>query len=138
MKTFLDTNILAYAIDPRDQRKRDRARQCMADVEKVSTVVISTQVMLELHSVLTAKLRMDSAQSRALVQATSLRYEVVTLTADLILRGLDVHIINKISHWDACIVMAAASAGCKELMSEDMQHGAIVEGVRIRNPFNMS
>lgn len=135
MKTFLDTNVLAYAVDPRDPAKRERARQCMTAVEATSTVVISTQVMLEFHSVLTGKLRMEPAQSRALVQATSMRYEVVTLTSDLIMRGLDVHIIHRLSHWDACIIIAAAAAGCREILTEDMQHGALIEGVRLRNPF---
>jgi predicted nucleic acid-binding protein len=57
MKTFLNTNVLAYAVDPRDPAKRARARQCMTEVEAITTVVISTQVMLEFHSVLTWKLR---------------------------------------------------------------------------------
>lgn len=136
MKTFLDTSILAYAVDPRDQTKRDRARQSMIEVEGRSTVVISTQVMLELHSVFTSKLRMDPAQSRGLVQAASMRYEVVTLTSDLIMHGLDVQIIHRLSHWDACIIVAAAAAGCREILTEDMQEGALIEGVRIRNLFN--
>jgi predicted nucleic acid-binding protein len=136
MKTFLDTNILAYAVDPRDQTKRDRAKQCMIDVESRSTVVISTQVMLELHSVFTSTLRMDPAQSRSLVQAASMRYEVVTLTSELIMHGLDVQIIHRLSHWDACIIVAAAAAGCREILTEDLQDGAFIEGVRVRNPFN--
>lgn len=134
MKTFLDTNILAYAADPRDPGKRDRARQALIEVEGRSAIVISTQVMLELHSVLTAKLRMDAAHARGLVQAASMRYEVVTLTADLIMRGLDVQIIHRLSHWDACIIVAAAAAGCREVLTEDLQDGAIIEGVRVRNP----
>ena len=134
MKVFLDTNVLAYAVDERDARKQSLARNAMRRAEEHAVVVVSTQILLELHSVLTSKLRMDPAQSRALVQATSLRYEVVTLTADLIIRGLDIHIIHKTSHWDACVLIAASAAGCKELWSEDFQTGAVIEGVKIVNP----
>jgi predicted nucleic acid-binding protein len=135
MKTFLDTNVLAYAIDPRDPAKRDQARRCLGEVEERAVAVISTQVMLELHSVCISKLRFDPAVSRGLVQAAQMRYEVVTLNPDLIIRGLDVQIIHRLSHWDACIVVAAAAAGCRELLTEDLQDGALIEGVRVRNPF---
>lgn len=138
MKIFLDTNILVYAVDERDPRKHEVARKCMRSIEENAAIVVSTQVLMELHSVLTSKLRMDPAQSRALVQATSLRYEVVTLTVDLIIRGLDVHIINKLSHWDACIISAAAASGCKEILTEDLQDGVMIEGVKIRNPFKQN
>ena len=135
MKSFLDTNVLVYAIDPRDLGKRERIRTRLAEWEGDRNIVISTQILLELHSVLTSKLRMAPAQSRAIVQATSLRYEVVALTTDLILHALDVHIIHQISHWDACVVVAAAATGCHDLITEDLQDGAVIEGVRIRNPF---
>ena len=138
MKVFLDTNILAYAVDKRDPEKHSLAREAMRRAEEHAAVVVSTQILLELHSVLTSKLRMDPAQSRALVQAISRHYEVVTLTAELIIRSLDAHIIHKISHWDACVLIAASAAGCRELWSEDFQTGAVIEGIKIVNPIRRS
>jgi predicted nucleic acid-binding protein len=35
----------------------------------------------------------------------------------------------------ALIVQAAALSGCQRLLTEDMQHGAVIRGVRIENPF---
>ncbi len=40
-----------------------------------------------------------------------------------------------ISFWDAMIVHAARSAGCSVLYTEDLQHDAVLGGVRIVNPF---
>ena len=42
---------------------------------------------------------------------------------------------TSISHWDALIVAAALHQGCETLLSEDLQHGQIIEGVRAVNPF---
>jgi predicted nucleic acid-binding protein len=37
--------------------------------------------------------------------------------------------------YDGLILAAAGEAGCKTLYSEDLQHGQIIEGVQIENPF---
>jgi predicted nucleic acid-binding protein len=42
------------------------------------------------------------------------------------------------SFYDALIVAAAIEAGCDTLLSEDLQHGRIVDGLTIRNPFAAS
>jgi predicted nucleic acid-binding protein len=39
------------------------------------------------------------------------------------------------SMYDGLILAAAREAGCKTLYSEDLQHGQIIEGVQIENPF---
>jgi predicted nucleic acid-binding protein len=40
-----------------------------------------------------------------------------------------------LSWWDALIVAAARVAGCEYLLTEDLQHGAEFEGLRVVNPF---
>jgi len=39
------------------------------------------------------------------------------------------------SIWDSLIVAAAVEAHCSNLLTEDLQHGQLVDGVRIENPF---
>jgi predicted nucleic acid-binding protein len=39
------------------------------------------------------------------------------------------------SVYDAMIVAAAAIASCNVLWTEDLQHGAILEGAYVSNPF---
>jgi predicted nucleic acid-binding protein len=39
------------------------------------------------------------------------------------------------SFYDSLIVAAAVQTGCNILYSEDMQHGQLVAGLRIVNPF---
>jgi predicted nucleic acid-binding protein len=39
------------------------------------------------------------------------------------------------SIWDGLIVAAAIEAKCSTLLTEDLQHGQVVDGLRIENPF---
>ena len=36
---------------------------------------------------------------------------------------------------DALIVEAALNAGADRLLTEDIQHGLLIEGMRVENPF---
>ena len=42
---------------------------------------------------------------------------------------------HQLSLWDAIMLAAAAQAGCRLLLSEDMQDGFTWRGVTVRNPF---
>lgn len=37
--------------------------------------------------------------------------------------------------WDALLIASALMAGCKLFISEDMQDGQLISGMRIANPF---
>jgi predicted nucleic acid-binding protein len=61
--------------------------------------------------------------------------EVVPTDERLVSDGLRLSVDSNISHWDALIVVAASRAGCDTLLTEDLSHGQVIEGVRIVNPF---
>jgi len=61
--------------------------------------------------------------------------EVVVNNTELIREAIDITVLNRISFWDALILAAAASARCSYLLSEDMQDGTAIRGIRIVNPF---
>ena len=60
---------------------------------------------------------------------------VVLPSPDLFCGALDIHVRYQISWYDTLIVAAAAEAGCSVLYTEDLQHGARLNGVTIENPF---
>ena len=41
---------------------------------------------------------------------------------------------DQLSFYDALIVAAALEAGCDTLLTEDMQHGRVIQGLTISNP----
>jgi predicted nucleic acid-binding protein len=60
----------------------------------------------------------------------------VQSSRELIDTALDLHRENSFSWWDSLIVSAAVQGGCDQLLSEDLQDGREISGIRIRNPFH--
>ncbi len=133
-RRFLDTNVLVYTDDGGDRR---RARLALAAVQgaiESREGVISTQVLQEYFSVTTRKLGTDPAVARRKVQLFA-TLEVVQVDVELILGAVDLHRLHAISFWDALILQAAGRAGCEVLLTEDLQAGRAISGLRIVDPF---
>ncbi len=43
--------------------------------------------------------------------------------------------VRQLSFWDSLIVVAARRCGAKRLYTEDLNHGQVIEGVEIVDPF---
>jgi len=63
------------------------------------------------------------------------RFSVQAITLAIVQRAFAIKDKRGFSYWDIAIIAAALSAGCTILYSEDMQHGAMIENLRIHNPF---
>lgn len=62
------------------------------------------------------------------------QFDMVIVNFAIIYDAIDCGIINRKSFWDSLIVVAAESAHCETLWTEDLNHGQIIRGVRIENP----
>jgi predicted nucleic acid-binding protein len=98
--------------------------------------VIGVQVLNEFASVLRAKLgfpwpQVEEADNNILILCPNPR----PLSVDTHTRALGLSGTFGYSIWDGLIVAAAIEARCSTLLTEDLQHGQVVEGVRILNPF---
>lgn len=131
MRVFLDTNVLAYQFDDSFAEKQARARELF--VEHADGAVISTQVMIELHAVLTRKLGRSKEDATRVLAAVEL--DIVATDAELVRRAAETASAHDLSIFDALILEAAARAGCEELLTEDLGHGSVLRGVRVVNPF---
>ena len=47
---------------------------------------------------------------------------------------MDISAFHQLSFWDSLIISTAEAARCETLLTEDMNDGQIIEGVRIVNP----
>lgn len=59
----------------------------------------------------------------------------VQSSRDLLETAIEIHQHDSLSWWDSLIVSAAILGGCERLLSEDLQHGRKIRGVKIMNPF---
>lgn len=134
MKEFVDTNVFAYAFDKDQPKHRRVARQVLRRLARDGCGVISTQVMLELYSVLTRKMDMSAPRAGKVVCGLA-RLEVVGMQAGLVVEALELSAVHAVSVWDAAVLVAAWAAKCAQILTQDLQHGQMLAGVRVVNPF---
>lgn len=127
-----DTNVLVYFVDDSEPDKQARAQTLL--YERRAEVVISTQVLIELHSVCTSRLRLDRSAAAEAVRRFG-AFPVVGTDRDMVVEAAELAERAQLSIFDALIVRAAQRAGCETLLSEDFQHGQDFDGVVVENPF---
>jgi predicted nucleic acid-binding protein len=133
-RVFVDTNVFLYADDRAARIKRVRARTVLSELIRTRRAVVSTQVMQEYFAAATRKLGLSPSRARVRVERLN-RLDVVLVRPELILGAIDLCRLHGLSFWDALIVRSASAAGCGRLLSEDLQDGQAIDGVRIENPF---
>jgi len=132
-RIFVDTNILVYSLDQFDPQKQSQCRTLLKSLKGDLRGVISTQVMQEFYVAATKKLSADPLLVKDILHSFQ-RFETVIITPEFIKDAIDCSLINRLSFWDALIIVAAESANCEKLWSEDLNDGQIIRGVCIENP----
>jgi predicted nucleic acid-binding protein len=134
-RAFVDTNVLTYLFDDSEPQKQKLARQRLQAEKR--ELFVSTQVLQELYVSLT-KGRYPIATPEIAEQAVreAAAFSVVQIDTQLVLSAIDACRTLRISFWDALIIRAAAQSDCQVLLSEDLNDGQILEGVRVQNPFS--
>ncbi|MGA2049469.1 MAG: PIN domain-containing protein [Terracidiphilus sp.] len=133
-RTFFDTNLLVYSDDPRDPGKQQTALNLIKEHLRQRTGVVSLQVLQEYFVSVTRKLKLDAELAKRRVEVFT-RFHVAEPVVNDVLAAIDLHRLHGFSYYDSLVLRMAREAGCRILLSEDMQHGQVVDGVRIVNPF---
>jgi len=135
-RTFVDTNILIYAYDVSAGSKHARAAELVTELWKSRMGLVSTQVLQEFYVTVTRKIArpLESSSARRIITDLS-RWEVITIEPNTILAAIDLQRDHLLSFWDAMIVTTAANGNAETLFTEDLNHGQVIGGVTVRNPF---
>jgi predicted nucleic acid-binding protein len=133
-RVFIDSNIFVYTVDNDNTDKQTKAKSVVADIIANRIPVISTQVLQEFYNASTTKIKVDRFLAKSIVHDLC-NMEVVQVIPELIEQGIDISISVQISFWDGLIIAAAEFANCSTIISEDLNDGQIIRGVKILNPF---
>jgi predicted nucleic acid-binding protein len=137
-KSFVDTNLFAYAEDRRELVKRPKAISLIKLLTDECRMVISTQVINELCAILLRGKAGGVTSEGALVSLVERMEEaaeIVVVTISVTREAIRGFYTYSMSWYDALIWAAAKAAGCKILYTEDLPGMPEIEGVRYINPF---
>lgn len=136
MRVFIDTNLWVYRLDHREPEKSAFIKRWLREQASQFDIVVSTQVLIELRSVVTRKLKpaLSRQNTQAALEALA-GFEVVSANANLVLDAHELAATEKLSWFDALIVEAAIRANCARLYSEDLDHGRRFGEMAVLNPF---
>jgi predicted nucleic acid-binding protein len=134
VRVAFDTNILIY-MESRIGEPRGEIARDLLDRIPDSSIILPAQVLGEFVRVGVFKQgRPISEVRRRLLQWID-GYAVVATTPQIVTQAIDLVEARSIGLWDAIVVASAADAGCRFLLSEDMQAGFSWAGVTIVDPF---
>lgn len=136
MRAFFDTNVVVYLFDADTPPKQKIARELLRRTAVEGGVLLSTQVLQEFYVAVTRKLAepLPSENAERAVRDLA-RFPLVQIDALLVLAGIEASRQLGFSFWDALIVQAAIQGGASVLYTEDLQHGQVIEGLCVTNPF---
>ncbi len=133
-ENFYDTCVLVYAHDNADRSKQAKAQKLIFSGMEAGSMVLSTQVMSEYFTTATRKLKLAYADVIEEMHLLS-RGKIIPVTLSMVFEAAGVSNRHVVSFWDALIIVAAGLSGCNTVYTEDLNHGQIIEGVTITNPF---
>jgi predicted nucleic acid-binding protein len=134
---FLDTNVLVYCFEPGEPEKQQTALRLVESAFRDGNALISTQVVQEFLNLATRKFASAFVGDdlRTYLDGVLAPLCKVFPDAALYQAALEIREETGFSFYDSLIVAEALRAGCARLYSEDMQHGRVVRGLLIENPF---
>jgi predicted nucleic acid-binding protein len=134
MLLALDTNILVYAEGVNGEPRQQMSLDLMAKLPRTSTF-IPVQVLGELFRVLLSKSPLSPKAAQERIATWQASFSLIETSPAVLASAIELAVRHKLRIWDAVILAASAEAGCRLLLSEDLQDGFTWRGVTVVNPF---
>jgi predicted nucleic acid-binding protein len=135
MPPFIDTSVLVYFVDADEPEKQEISRRLVWEHLAEGAGTTSVQVLREFFWS-SRRLRTPVSHETASEAVEYLaKFSPLQEDASMVLEAVRRTQKMSISFRDALIVEAALKAGADRLFTEDLQHGQVIEGMRVENPF---
>jgi predicted nucleic acid-binding protein len=133
---FVDTNVLLYRHDSAKPEKQQAAEIWLAHLWRTRTGRLSMQVLQEFYLNATQKLNPGLSRQVARQEVQDLTaWHPIPVDLQVVTDAWDLQDRYALSFWDSLIAAAARLAGCRFLLTEDLQHDQDLNGVRVLSPF---
>jgi predicted nucleic acid-binding protein len=136
MMVSFDTNILVYATLSIPLAKTHRARDLLVRGMRTGSSILLLQTLAEFSSVAIRKAGIGIQEVRTTIDAWRAVLPVQGTEDDDLSAALDAVKNHRLAFWDAMLWAAAQRAGVRHLVTEDLQDGFELAGVRFVNPFD--
>jgi predicted nucleic acid-binding protein len=135
MTCTFDTNILVYTLPDPTNTKRHQARDLLIRGARPQAGALLLQSLTEFSHVAARKFGLSINSIRRRVHDWSDAIPVHAAGQEDLMAALTLVRDHRIGFWDAMLCATADRAGLQYLLSEDMQDGRQLGGLRIINPF---
>jgi predicted nucleic acid-binding protein len=134
VRIAFDTKVLAYAEGINGAERRDAALNLIRQLPQEAP---SSQCRFwaGFFNVLVRKGGKSRSDARDVLLSWRDTFPVVETSPEVMLTAADLATDHRLGIWDAVILSAASQAGCRLLLSEDLQEGFTWAGVTVVNPF---
>ena len=133
-RTFLDTNVFLYAFLNQDVGKKSVAAEIISDAVRRGCGFVSLQVVNEFCNVMVKKSGKSLSEIQEAVKLFG-RFQMVEGALRLTQRALEIKHLYGIQFYDSLMLAFAESAGCDEILTEDLNDGQMYGSVKAVNPF---
>jgi predicted nucleic acid-binding protein len=134
-RVFVDTNVLVYAHDADARSKHDIAKNVLRELWLQRRGILSPQVLQEFYVTVTRKIPIPLPKESARLVVSAYAIWCAEMTHAEISTAFQIEDQHRIGFWDALIVASALKAGATRILSEDLNPGQRITGIRIENPF---
>lgn len=130
----IDTNILIHAAQSRSDPRKARAIDVVARAALADSI-LPVQALAEFANACRKKGLLETAIIAARVSDWSQGFAMVAVVAGDVGEALVMTARFSLSFYDALLCATVRRAGATVLLSEDMGDGAMLDGLRVVNPF---
>lgn len=132
-RVALDSNILIYAELEPESAKGKRAAELI--LRAAQDGVIPVQVFGEYLRFIQRRVPAMFEEAAKQVSVYQAAFLTPPTTDAVIARASEIARDHRLQLWDCVVCVAALDAGAKVLLTEDMQDGRSLTGLRLLNPF---
>jgi predicted nucleic acid-binding protein len=136
---LLDTNILVYAYDVSEKRRREIAKGLVDEVWDAGGGVVTLQNLSEFFFAVTRKVQkpVPVVDAKTIVSdiLRSSRWMVIDRNAGTLVKAMEIVESVRAPFWDALIAVCMLEHGIEVIITENEKDFKNVPGITVMNPF---